>query len=346
MVQFRKIENRTQKTGSVGFKKQRRLSFVKLAADRGKKGGTTLKPAPDENRKQLYEQGLEYLNGVLSAIRNRQDFSLDKGQQIIRKLAEVNPAQDPALIMALHLNDQFKFVLHHGVNIAVYAIKISKYLGFELKHQVELGLAGLLHDVGIAAIPDKIIYKPKKLNEEEIKIFRERPNVGYKILKKFGYEYAYLAECAAQVHERIDGTGYPVGLKADEIPEYAQILGLLDVYEALIHSRPQRDKLTPFAAVKEIINTGKDRFQRKHLKALLNTFTVFPLHSYVRLNSDAIGKVIETYPDQPMRPKVRIIYDSQNQKVLSDRIIALPEDSLLHIVESVTDEAIRQFSKV
>ena len=344
MVQFRKIEDKTQKAGQVGFKKQRRLSFVKLAADLEKKGGTTLKPAPDENRKQLYEQGLEYLNQVFSAVRNRQEFSLDKGLQIIRKLVEGNPAQDPALIKALHLNDQFKFVLHHGVNVAIFAIKISKYLGFKLEHQVEMGLAGLLHDVGIAVIPDKIIYKPKKLNEEEIKIFQERPNYSYKILKKFGDEYAYLAECAARVHERIDGTGYPVGLKADEISEYAQILGLLDVYEALIHSRPQRDKLTPFAAVKEIINTGKERFQRKHLKALLNTFTVFPLHSYVRLNSDAIGKVIETYPDQPMRPKVRIIYDSQNQKVLSDRIIALPEDSLLHIVESVSDEEIRQFS--
>jgi hypothetical protein len=66
----------------------------------------------------------------------------------------------------------------------------------------------------------------------------------------------------------------------------------------------------------------------------------------VRLNSDAIGKVIETYPDQPMRPKVRILYDSQKQKVLTDRIVALPDDPLLHIVDSVTDEEIRQLSKV
>jgi hypothetical protein len=119
----------------------------------------------------------------------------------------------------------------------------------------------------------------------------------------------------------------------------------LDVWEALIHSRPQRDKLVPFTAVKEIINTSKNRFEKRHLKALLNTFTVFPLYSYVRLNSDAIGKVIETYPDQPMRPKVRIIYDSQKQKVLINRIVALPDDQLLHIVDSVTDEEIRQIAK-
>ena len=221
-----------------------------------------------------------------------------------------------------------------------------KYLDLSKEKQIEIGLAALLHDVGTAVIPDEIIYKREKLNQKEVEIVRERPNHSYKILQKFDADYAYLAECAAQVHERIDGSGYPAGLMANEIHEYAKIIGLLDKYEALIHARPQRDKLTPFMAVKEIINTGKDRFDRKYLKALLNTFTVFPLHSYVRLNSDAIGKVIETYPDQPMRPKIRIEYDSQNQKVLTDRVVALPEDSLLHIVDSVTDEEIGQLSAI
>ncbi len=80
---------------------------------------------------------------------------------------------------------------------------------------------------------------------------------------------------------------------------------------------PRRDKLTHFTAVKEIINTCKNRFQRKHLKLLLSIFTVFPIHSYVRLNSNAIGKVIETYADQPMRPKLQIVFDSQRRKVLT-----------------------------
>ena len=345
MVQFRNIETQKQPKNP-GFKKKSKLSFVKLAADRTKTEDAPLKPSSDESRKLLYEEGLAYLNGVYSAIRNKQTFSLDKGLEIIRKLARGNPGQDPALIMALHLNDRIRFVLHHGVNVAIYAIKLAKYIGFKKEHQIEIGLTALLHDVGTAAIPDKIIYRREQLNEQEINIFRQRPNYSYKILQQVGADYAYLAEYAVQVYERLDGSGYPAGLKANEIHDYAQIIGLLDKYEALIHSRPQRDKLTPFAAAKEIINTGKDQFARKYLKALLNTFTVFPLYSYVRLNSDAIGKVIETYPDQPMRPKIRIEYDSQNQKVLADRIVALPEDSLLHIVDSVTDEEIRQLSTV
>ena len=201
-------------------------------------------------------------------------------------------------------------------------------------------MAGLLHDVGMAVVPDKILYKPGRLNNEEMKIFRQRPNFSSKILRTLGSEYAYLAECAAQVYERIDGSGYPRGLKADEMHEYAQIIGLLDMYESLIHSRPQRSRRTPFAAVKEIINTSKKHFKKEYLKALLSVFTAFPIHSYVRLNSDAIGKVIETYPDQPLRPKIKIIYDSQKRKVLTEKIVALPEDPLLHIIDSITENEI------
>lgn len=345
MVQFRNIEANNQLAGAQRKKKKSSLSFVKIAARQGKSTKADLRSGPDKSRKALYEEALSYLNQVMGAVRNHEEFSIDTGLQIIRKMAQGNPPQDPVLIMALHVNDRFKFVLHHGVNVAVYAIKLAKHLGFSLEKQIEIGLAGLLHDVGTVAIPDEVIYKQKKLNEKEIKLFKGRPIYSAKILNAFGHDYAYLAECAAQVHERIDGSGYPQGVHGNEINAYAKIIGLLDVWEALIHSRPQRDKLVPFTAVKEIINTSKNRFEKKYLKALLNTFTVFPLYSYVRLNSDAIGKVIETYPDQPMRPKVRIIYDSQKQKVLINRIVALPDDPLLHIVDSVTDEEIRQIAK-
>jgi len=197
----------------------------------------------------------------------------------------------------------------------------------------------------MAVIPDKITYKHEKLSQQEKKILRERPNYSCKILRCLGDEFAYLAESAAQVYERIDGTGYPRALKGDEIHEYAQIIGLLDMYEALIHSRPYREKLNYFTAVKEIIDTCKNRFQRKHLKSLLSIFTAFPIYSYVRLNSNAIGKVMETYPEQPMRPKLQIIFDSQNRQVLTERIVALSDNPFLNIVDSVSEDEIQKLSQ-
>jgi len=350
LVKFRNLNPETPKKSSPIANQDQTLSFRKLAA-RDSHAATDrplVKSGSNNNgnnRKGLYDKACLYLNEVLNAVKNRKSFALDPGFRILQKIAEIDHPQDELFIMAIHLDDRFKYVIHHSVNVAIYTLKMAEDLGFSKKSKLEVAMAALLHDVGMAVIPDKILYKQEKLSQQEIEILRERPNYSYKILRSFGDGSAYLAESAAQVYERVDGSGYPRAMRGEEIHEYAQIIGLLDMYEALIHSRPQREKLTHFTAVKEIINTCKNRFQRKHLKSLLNIFTAFPIHSFVRLNSNAIGKVIETYPDQPMRPKLKIVYDSQKRKVLTERIVVLPDNPLLNIVDSVSESEIQELSQ-
>ena len=342
MVQFRNIENKTGALRRPSGARNVKLSFAKLTEGRTETDKAAIQTPPDESRKLLYEKASAYLSDVLNAIRNRKGFTLEKGFEVVRKIVGATHPQDPALVMALHHDNWRQYVIHHPVNVSIFAIKMADHLGISREKQVEIGMAGLLHDVGMAAVPEKILFKQGKLNNAEMKIFKQRPNLSFKILGSLGPQYAYLAECAVQVYERVDGSGYPRGLQAGEMHEYAQLIGLLDMYESLIHSRPQRSRLTPFAAVKEIINTSKNQFQKIYLKGLLSIFTAFPIHSYVRLNSHAIGKVIETYPDQPMRPKIQILYDSQKRKVLTEKIVALPEDPLLHIVDSINENQVRQ----
>jgi len=326
------------------------LSFRKLAArqSRGVLDRRVAGPRSNNNgnnRKGLYKLVCNYLSQALNAAKNGKHFPLAPGFRILQKMAENDHPGDELFIMAIHRDDPFKYVIHHSVNVAIFALAMADDLGFSGQSKLEVAMAALLHDVGMAAISDNILYKQEKLSQKEIDILRQRPNYSYKILRSYGDEYAYLAESAAQVCERVDGSGYPRAIRGDEIHEYAQIIGLLDMYEALIHSRPQREKLTPFTAVKEIIIVCKNRFQRKHLKSLLSIFTAFPIYSFVRLNSNAIGKVIETYPEQPLRPKVQIIYDSQKRKVLTERIVDLPDNPLLNIVDSVPQSEIQELSK-
>lgn len=331
-----------------------RLSFRKLAAEQKEALSAdkvvSEKKASDidqigESGKVLYQKAAVYLKKVFAAVKRRKMFSLDQGFQIIREMVGMQSFQDTLFIEALHFDDPLQFIINNNVNVAIYAIKMAENLGWSKDRQIEIGMAGLLHDIGMAIIPERLIYKQQKLSEAEFKIFQERSNYSYKILKALGDDYAYLAECAVQVNEKLDGSGYPQGLEGNEINESAQIIGLVDMYEALIHSRPQRGKFHHFKAVKEIIKSGKNLFQRRHLKALLNIFSIFPLHSYVRLNSDAVCKVVETYPDQPMRPRIQIVFDSQQKRVLTERIINLPDDPLLYIVDSVADDELQSPSE-
>ncbi len=344
--------NDGKKSGNVPENSQ--LSFRKLAAEKETLGsgmGVSKGTASDKDiaggkADALYKKACAYLSAVFNAVRQGKAFSLDPGLRIVEEMVEGHSSDRELLfIKALHYDDKQQFVVNNNVNVAIFALKMAEGLGWNKQSRLEIGMAGLLHNVGMGLIPEKLIFKQERLSEEEIKIFQERSGYSYKILSAFGDKHAYLAECAVQVNERFDGSGYPRGLKGDEIHEYAQIVGLVDMYEALIHSRPQRAKLLHFSATKEILKSGKNLFQRKHLKVLLNNFSVFPIYSYVRLNTGAIGRVIETYPNQPMRPRLKIVFDAQKRSVLAERIVNLPESPLLFLVDSVSEEELQELSE-
>jgi HD-GYP domain-containing protein (c-di-GMP phosphodiesterase class II) len=244
---------------------------------------------------------------------------------------------DALFTKALHEENRSDFLVTHSVNVAIYAMKMGGGLGFSKEEQVELGLAALVHDVGKCMVPEEILYKEGELSKGELETVRQGPNYGYELLKPLATDHPYLAESCLQVYERADGSGYPRGLEENELHEHGQVIGLVDFYEALTHARPHRGKFLHFAAIKEIINSGKSAFARNHLKALLTIFSIFPLNSYVKLNSHAICRVVGTYLDQPMRPKLQIITDSQGRPVLREQIINLPEHPLLYIVDSVLE---------
>ncbi|MDY6838534.1 MAG: HD domain-containing phosphohydrolase [Thermodesulfobacteriota bacterium] len=289
----------------------------------------------DEKGPHLYQQAVDYCNETFSGVRRNMPISMDRCSRIIYSMVEASVGNS-LYSRTLHGLNGTDFLVSHSVNVAVYSIKMAAGLGFSRQKQVELGMAGLLHDVGKCMIPEEVLYKGGSLSDEEFRMVREAPNHGYDLLRSLGKKYAYLAECCLQVYERIDGTGYPKGLKGNEIHEYGQIIGLVNFYEALTHSRPQREKFLHLAAVKEIIKSGKSAFQRHYLKALLRTFPIFPLDSYVKLNSNAIGRVTETYLDQPMRPRLQIISDSQGSPVLTEQVVNLPDHPFLYIVDSVS----------
>jgi HD-GYP domain-containing protein (c-di-GMP phosphodiesterase class II) len=294
--------------------------------------------------KRLYDRALRYVNRAYDAAKSGNRFSLEEGIEISNQLASQRPEPDLLFVAALHMDNGSEYLYNHPVNTSILAVKLGASLGLEGEKLAQLGLAALLHDIGSVRVSDKILIKSSALTNTEMGSIKQRPNHSFEILQDFKDDHPYLAETAVQVYERIDGSGYPMGLQRDEIHEYAQIIGLVDVYEALTHRRPHRKRFQFFAAIKEIIRTYKNNFQRRYLKAFLNNFSVFPLFSYVRLNSGAIGRVIETYPDQPFRPKIKVIYDSQARKLLTDRMISLPDNPLLHITDSVEEDEINGIS--
>ncbi len=343
MVKFSDLEKQgpASKKSQEGFNRPSRLSFRDLEK-KSQTNSLSENTQPEdvnlEERLALYEAAAQFLTGALEAVKRRRPFTLEYGEEIIRQMVDFPLLNDPLLVRALREDNPRGFLIPHCVNVTVFTVKLATALGLSVIEQEQVGLAALLHEVGMGVIPEQRIYAEHKLEGQDYAIFKKRPELSYKILKGYGDAYAFLAETALQVHECQDGSGYPLGLRGEEIHLYAQIVGLADLYEALTHSRPQRDKFSHFSAFKQVIKVGKRCYSKKLLKALLNTISVFPLDSYVKLNSQAIGQVVEIYPDQPLRPTIELVFDSQGRRVFNKHVINLSENSILYIVDSVLEE--------
>jgi HD-GYP domain-containing protein (c-di-GMP phosphodiesterase class II) len=224
-----------------------------------------------------------------------------------------------------------------NVNVTLASLKIGAGMGYDSRKILELGLAAFFQNVGMYRIPENILKKEGRLDKSEVEIIRKHPEVGAEILSGMGSKYSWLVEVVLQVHERSDGSGYPKGLKGPEISEMASVIGLMDMYVAMINKRPYRDKILRPNAVKYIIKEAKGQFPPRILKVFLNEISLFPVNTYVRLNNKSIGRVISTDKKQPLRPIIMLLYDGLGEKVGRRETVNLANNPLLYIVDCMDE---------
>ena len=231
----------------------------------------------------------------------------------------------------------YEDMLAHTVDVTFGSLRIGKGMGYDNKMILRLGIAAFLENVGMYRIPDSILNKKGQLEEKEFHIVKEHPKVSYEIINQMGEKYKWLAKVALQIHERSDGSGYPMGLKGEEISELASIIGLMETYIALIKNRPYREKLAQPYAIKFIIEDVKKLFPIKILKVFFNEISLFPVHTYVKLNNNSIGRVKSTIQNMPLKPTIELLFDSEKKRLKTPKIIKLSENNLLYITD-IMDE--------
>lgn len=229
-------------------------------------------------------------------------------------------------------------LLAHGLRVTFASLKVGAGMGYDTRGLLELGLAAFLENVGMHKVPAHILTKEGKLDKEEIAIIKQHPEISSQILSQMGKRYGWLGMVALQVHERTDGSGYPRGLKGDEILELASIVGLIDTYVAMIADRPYRERFLQTDAVKFIIKDAKILFPSKILKIFLNQISLFPVNTHVRLNNNCIGRVVSTDQKQPLRPTIKLIYDRKGNRPKGEEEVRLSDSPLLYITESIDEK--------
>jgi HD-GYP domain-containing protein (c-di-GMP phosphodiesterase class II) len=286
---------------------------------------------------QIYDNIYEFTKKFIATIKSGKKPDFSECITAIEQIVDTPESLDILYRKAIYAKG-LDTTLSHWVNVMVYALKIGIGLGYKRERLIELAMSSLLHDIGMIRIPDSIINKTEKLTDEEFGLLRRHPVFGNELLSKLYPEYPWTAEVAIQEHEREDGKGYPKGLNGNEINDYAKIVSVVDVFEALTHKRPQRKRFLPNDAVKMIVQKEKDAFSKIVIKAMLTKLSAFPLYSYVRLNSKAIGMVIEVDEASPLRPALQMLFDDKGKKIIGEKIVKLKDTPLLYITDSIDED--------
>ncbi len=224
-------------------------------------------------------------------------------------------------------------------NTVLLSIRLGLEIEYNESSSLALGLCTLMHDIGMLTIPDEVLDSPK-LTPQQLDMLRNHPLKSQEMVQHFGEKYAWIGEVVVQVHERHDGSGYPSGAKGDDIHEFARIIGLADMYEALGHPRSDRKAHVIYSALTTIIDTRNKHFDPRLIKALINIVSIFPLGSLVKLNNNQIGRVVGANKLYPTRPLIEVLLDHRGKPNKNSMLVHLEEEPMLYIVDPAIDESV------
>jgi HD-GYP domain-containing protein (c-di-GMP phosphodiesterase class II) len=242
---------------------------------------------------------------------------------------------DPLYFYSAHPDTDSDVIVAHSVNVAIYVLKFAMSLSFPEEMVRKMGVAALLHDIGMYEIPDDIVYKREKITSREFKILKNHTHIGNNELAVVEEIDKSIPMVALEHHERIDGSGYPKGLKS--LSELTELFAIIDFFEAVTHHRPQRGPVTPHAGIEMLMGLKHRVFSKKAIKSFISVFSVYPAYSIVRLSSGETGQVIRTHIDWPLRPVVRVLFDKNGQLVNWEKEIDLFIHDTLFITKDISD---------
>lgn len=267
------------------------------------------------------------------AVRTEAPFSINHAEEAVEILLQSLETSDALLTAFFRTTDADQNQARKAVNVAILSLKMGLELGYGREQLRELGLAGLLCDIGTTLVPAQVLAGAEPLSTSERASLRAHQLEGAKLLEKLAPEYRWLGEVISRRYEQEDAAYQTDGRHE----EYAAIVHLGDTYRSLVHPRASRRRIGPLDALKEILQRQRARFPDRILKALIRAMSTFPVGSLVRLNSGETGRVVERNRDFPLRPVVEILV-RRGKRLAEPARLDLSQSPLLYIKESLVED--------
>ncbi|VUD59814.1 3'3'-cGAMP-specific phosphodiesterase 1 [Thalassocella blandensis] len=287
----------------------------------------------DEERsraEKVYGEARGLMSDIIANVKMGKAIDVAPVEELAEDINDSILNNPNALLCLSQIREKDQYLLEHSINVGLLISVFSTHLGYDKATVKELTMGGLLHDIGKIRVPYQVLNKPGKLTDDEWVEMKMHVAYGQAVLQ----ESKGISDIAKSIcglhHERLDGTGYPMGLSGDEINVYGRMAAVVDVYDAVTASRCYHKGMSPFEAMKLLVKMSEDHLDKGLVYSFIRCMSVYPVGTVVELNNGLVGVVIEPNLQLPSEPKIRTFFNSKRRSFEAAKVVdlaKLPRDS-------------------
>ncbi|MFZ1545535.1 MAG: HD-GYP domain-containing protein [Candidatus Nitrotoga sp.] len=283
--------------------------------------------------KKLHTKTKEAVVSIFSDIRMGNTLKLDATVSLVNEINLSIARNSSALISLSRLKNADNYTYLHSVAVCVLMIALGRQLGLKDEELQQVGIAGLLHDIGKIFIPNEILNKPGKLTDEEFNIVKAHPLKGWEILKDCSGVSEITLDVCRHHHERVDGKGYPDKLSGEGLTLFARMGAVCDVYDAITSNRCYKIGWEPAESIRKMAEWKNGHFDEVVFHAFVKTVGIYPTGTLLKLKSGRLGVVTDQSKNSLIKPLIKVFFSTRSNTHILQEIIDLSKstDSILSL---------------
>ncbi|HEY0879298.1 MAG TPA: HD-GYP domain-containing protein, partial [Zeimonas sp.] len=251
--------------------------------------------------------GEHALDSLIADVRHGRVPDVQQVSGAVDEIVDSMVDNPDALMWVARLREESVQTYQHGVKVALYLVSLGRHLGFPRRELSNLGMIGMLADVGKTRLPHALLEKPGMLAPAEYNIVREHVRLGLEALGASVRLAPAIVEGIAQHHERLDGSGYPKGLRGAEIGLYGRMAAIADSFAALITARAYANACAPQEALMNLYEWAGSSFHEPLVEQFVQAIGIFPVGSFVELSNGEVGAVLAHNRVRRLEPRVLVL---------------------------------------